>query len=479
MQFTKKSGIVGAPAAWNAPVVGRKQDTSIMNQAFTDYFKCPDSFANFTLAGHLSIDSGYFRLGPGTTCYGQTSSGFRAEQPTASMYDVLQDVRIENSTALLPFDPTQVIDNLRRERYLDNSQIGETTFSPKRLLRDGYYLLRPFMSLGLRRHLQRLYFRGWDKIAFPSWPVDQTVERILEKLLIILLKAHAVEKIPFIWFWPHGSPSCAIITHDIETQAGRDFCWYLINLEDSFGIKSSFQVVPERRYSVSQEFLKGIRAKGFEINIHDLNHDGHLFDDREEFTRRADRINRHAREYAARGFRSGGLYRHVDWYGALEFSYDMSIPNVGHLDPQKGGCCTIMPFFIGRMLEIPLTTTQDYSLFHILGEYSIDLWRAQVDLIMEKHGLASFNIHPDYIRGERALRTYRELLNVLSWLRSERQMWVSVPKDVDTWWRERDQMKLVHESGRWLIEGAGKERARVAYARLVGDRVAYEIEQTS
>jgi hypothetical protein len=28
----------------------------------------------------------------------------------------------------------------------------------------------------------------------------------------------------------------------------------------------------------------------------------------------------------------------------LCFAYDMSIPNVAHLDPQRGGCCTIMPF---------------------------------------------------------------------------------------------------------------------------------------
>ena len=32
----------------------------------------------------------------------------------------------------------------------------------------------------------------------------------------------------------------------------------------------------------------------------------------------------------------------------LDFSFDMSIPNVAHLDPQRGGCCTIMPYFIGN-----------------------------------------------------------------------------------------------------------------------------------
>jgi len=46
---------------------------------------------------------------------------------------------------------------------------------------------------------------------------------------------------------------------------------------------------------------------------------------------------------------------------------NMSVPNVGHLDAQLGGCCTVMPFYIGDILELPLTTTQDYSLFNILN----------------------------------------------------------------------------------------------------------------
>ena len=39
----------------------------------------------------------------------------------------------------------------------------------------------------------------------------------------------------------------------------------------------------------------------------------------------------------SRGFRSGAMYRRQDWFADLEFSYDMSIPNVAHLEPQRGG----------------------------------------------------------------------------------------------------------------------------------------------
>ena len=133
-----------------------------------------------------------------------------------------------------------------------------------------------------------------------------------------------------------------MVTHDVETSAGRDFCPGLMDLNDSFGIKAAFQIVPENRYSVPQALLDCIRERGFELNVHDLNHDGRLMEDLEEFLRRAKDINLHGRRFGALGFRSAMLYRNIDWYEALDFSYDMSVPNVAHLDPQRGG---VAPFF--------------------------------------------------------------------------------------------------------------------------------------
>ncbi len=72
--------------------------------------------------------------------------------------------------------------------------------------------------------------------------------------------------------------------------------------------------------------------------------------------------------------------------------------------------------------ELPLTTVQDYSLFHILVDYSIDLWKRQIELIMEKHGLMSFIVHPDYVIADGALAVYKALLGHLSSLRKERKI---------------------------------------------------------
>src|ERR1035437_2250106 len=108
----------------------------------------------------------------------------------------------------------------------------------------------------------------------------------------------------------------------------------------------------------------------------------------------------------------------------------MSPMKYGITVQQPGGCCTVMPYFIGDILEIPLTTTQEYMLFHLLGDYSLDLWKAQIELIKKKNGLMSFLIHPDYIIERRARSVYRSLLGVLRDLGTKEKLWFALPGDV-------------------------------------------------
>ena len=189
--------------------------------------------------------------------------------------------------------------------------------------------------------------------------------------------------------------------------------------------------------------------------------------------KRVPQINRYGREFGSRGFRSAILYRNLDWFDQLAFEYDMSVPNIGHLEAQRGGCCTVFPYFIGDILELPITTFQDYSLFHILRDYSLDLWRLQAAGIMAKHGLLSFGIHPDYISEQRAQNTYRELLGFLRSCQSEQRTWIATADQINTWWRQRARMTLVERNGTWRIQGEGHERAQIAYAKAVGEKIVY------
>lgn len=287
------------------------------------------------------------------------------------------------------------------------------------------------------------------------------------------MRAAQQDKMPFIWFWPDGFESCTIITHDVETTQGRDYCDRIMDLDASFGFVSSFQVVPEKQYPVPEGYLSQIVRRGFEVNVHDLNHDGRLFEERGEFLRRAKKINEYATTFSASGFRSAIMDRNPEWYDAFTFDYDLSIPNVAHLDPQRGGCCTVMPYFIGRRVELPLTCAQDYLLYQVLSDYSNSIWKRRIDAIAANHGLITILTHPDYLIESQAQDSYRRLLGYLSELRDKGKVWAALPRNAASWWRQRSQLTLVQQGEEWVIEGPDKAKARIACARLEGDSVAY------
>ncbi len=450
-----------------------------MSRSFSEYFRSPDSVSEFFVNGEPSKAQGYFQFGEDIICYGTRSGIPGATHADGQLADCSAAVLVSNKKVGLPFDLDQVVDNLRFERYASHMGPNATRMGMHPVFRNLYYLARPFFPVPVRRVLQRMRLRTALKNPFPRWPVDRTVDRLFEKAMGLAIQAGGNAPIPFIWFWPDGAKSALVLTHDVEGPTGLEFCPTLMDLDNEYGFYASFQLVPEKRYKVTKQILDNIRKRGFEVNVHDLNHDGHLFREREEFLRRAPKINKYAVEFGTSGFRSGALYRNLNWYDALKISYDMSVPNVGHLDPQSGGCCTLLPYFIGDIIEIPLTETQDYSLFHILNKYSIDLWKQQTQIILRGNGLISFIIHPDYVIEKRARNTYRALLTYLAEIRISEAIWATLPAEIANWWTLRRAMRLIRSGEAWQIVGEGKERARIAYAYLEQGRVQYSFDPPS
>jgi len=450
-----------------------------MDNTLTEYYRLPKDFPSRFLNREATGHAGFFRFGSEVICYGRCETGPTANSASLPLYDALADVQLSDHSVRLPFQHSEVIENLRRECYVRPGDPSQAGLLGSPLVRKAYYSVRELLPVPARRYLQRLYLRGWRELNFPTWPVDFTVDTLHEQLLRLSMKATGIEQAPFIWFWPDGAPSCLVMTHDVETSVGIDFTSSLMDIDDSYGIKSSFQVIPGARYEIPGDYIEKIRGRGFELNVHDLKHDGTLFQDHAQFLSQAAKINEHARAFDSLGFRSGSMYRNQEWFESFAISYDMSVPNAAHLEPQRGGCCTVMPYPIGKILELPLTMTQDYSLFHMLGEYSIDLWKRECDQVVRRNGLISFIVHPDYVVEQRARKVYLDLLGYLSRLRVDCKLWTALPGDVNRWWRNRSQMELVRDGDRWRIEGPDKDRARIAYATSDGDRLVYRLEGTA
>src|SRR5260370_9281883 len=206
----------------------------MFSQAVNDRYRCPEKFFNFVINEQLSSDDGYFRFGPNTICYGRSRSGARGPTPESSLYDLNGDVLVKDGKLSLPFDPTEIIDNLRLERYANTRDMES---SIEEFFRRLYYRLRPLMNLTMREQIQKFHARNWEKQAFPKWPLDTTVEEICETLLLKSMEAKGVDRVPFVWFWPDGASACLMMTHIVETKAGRDHCQDLMDVHDSVGIK--------------------------------------------------------------------------------------------------------------------------------------------------------------------------------------------------------------------------------------------------
>ena len=391
-----------------------------------------------------------------------------ATDPVADFFRLPANMAVRPAPAHL----ANQIEDLRQERYTGtNKGLAD---APARALSRFYYSCRDFIPAPARQVLQRIYFHGWEERVFPQWPVDTSVESLLEEALLQIITEARVDRIPFIWFWPQGAPWAALLSHDVENAAGLALLDRLLDRDQAFGVPASVQLVPEKRYPVSADLVNRLRDRSVDVNLHGLDHHGNLFGDRQRFLRDAERINRYLSAFAIDGFRSPCMYRNPAWLADLNISFDMSVPNVAHLEPQRGGCCTVFPYFIGRILELPLTTIQDYTLFHLLKDYSTELWAAQMDIITSRHGLVSFIAHPDYLNSSRAIAVYEDLLRLLTSRARQDGAWLATGREINQWWRKRHQMRLVAANGSWRIEGEGSEQATLAFASRHGDRIEFE-----
>jgi hypothetical protein len=89
----------------------------VLSRGVSEYYRCPENFFDCFLAEKLVSGKGYFRFGPKAICYGESRSGRCDPQAAGCLYDTLSDVSIDGEKLCLPFDPSEIINNLRLERY--------------------------------------------------------------------------------------------------------------------------------------------------------------------------------------------------------------------------------------------------------------------------------------------------------------------------------------------------------------------------
>ncbi len=301
------------------------------------------------------------------------------------------------------------------------------------------YRIRKVMPRPVVTALRTLYHHRPTMRAFPlRWPVEDRFVQFQQAVFAWVMREHGMCTAPYTAFWPDGHQYALVLTHDVDTQAGHDFALQLAEVEERYGFRSSFNFVPER-YQVDPGVLAELRARGFEIGVHGLHHDGREFASRATWDQRVQKINEYIRRWGAVGFRSPLVHRQPEWMQALEVEYDASCFDTEPRESMPGGVLTIWPFFLGRFVELPYTLVQDHTLMISLRERTPRLWLDKLDFIARNRGMALAVTHPDYLNSPARLAIYERFLDHL---RGQEGYWHTLPRDVARWWRDRAAVRF-------------------------------------
>jgi peptidoglycan/xylan/chitin deacetylase (PgdA/CDA1 family) len=290
---------------------------------------------------------------------------------------------------------------------------------------------------------------------FPRWPCESALLELRSDWLKSALGTLGLEDGWHIGFWPHGFRCCIVLTHDIETRKGFDRMETVADLEERFGFRSAWNL-PLAQYEIDWNRVAAMRARGFEFGAHGLSHDGRLFRSEQDFAELSPRLERLAAEHDLRGFRAPSTLRDPRLIAEMNFEFDSSFADTDPYEPQPGGTCSLFPFHLAKMIELPYTMPQDHTLLHLLRRNPLPLWVLKAKWIASAGGMILTLIHPDYCGQQPQLGLYEELLKHLADLESA---WRALPSQVAEWWRQRSRSDLRLEHGQPVISGPARARA--------------------
>jgi peptidoglycan/xylan/chitin deacetylase (PgdA/CDA1 family) len=361
---------------------------------------------------------------------GQTAEIIESFQLESGLH--VSALRRSDGAVVVPFDFDDAYRNYITEAWRANT--GARALGDRQL--QLYYRVKGLLPREFWLALRRLIIRLGKPPVFPAWPLELGVDRLLRFYALCQLLAADAEEAPFKWFWPERYHAALILTHDVETGDGLRLALELADLEQERGLRSSFNVVAGD-YAVDEGILRELSGRGFEIGLHGLHHDRSLFSSRAEFERQLPALAEAAERFGAVGFRSPSTYRVIDWLPELPVAYDCTVPHSDPYEPLPGGCCTLWPYTLGPIVELPYTLPQDHTLFTLRRTLSVEPWLEQASAIELRFGLIQCLSHPDrgYLGDLDKRALYRELLDALV---ERKALWHALPREVADWWRRRE-----------------------------------------
>jgi hypothetical protein len=351
-------------------------------------------------------------------------------------------------------EPTIGPSEAAAERLLLEQYLPEIDRHPPSAMR-AYYCVKGLIPQALRHHLNSVAIRARKPLRFPSWPCESALVEFWRAWLKQGLEIQGAADAWHIGFWPEGAKCCIVLTHDVESRKGFDRMELIADLEEQHGFRSAWNL-PLAQYPIDWQRVARLRARGFEFGAHGLCHDGRLFRSHRDFAELAPLLERLAGEHDLRGFRSPSTLRDPRAIATMSFDFDSSFADTDPYEPQPGGTCSLFPFHLSRLIELPYTLPQDHTLIHLLHRNPLPVWTMKAKWIASIGGMILTLTHPDYCGDGVYLKAYAELLKQLAEINGA---WRALPFEAAAWWQQRALLRLRVENGRPIISGPGATRA--------------------
>jgi hypothetical protein len=370
--------------------------------------------------------------------------------------------RADDGSVLLPFDPAEAIMSYWSESY-GRAPRASAAGRAKQAAMWGYYRVRPLLPRRAQIAMRRVFSRIQARTRFPRWPLETALHDLYDALFG-LVAGVAPEPVPWLHPWPAGRSWALVLTHDVETSVGYEHIDLLKGIEAAAGHRSSWNLVP-RRYDVADDVVHALQEEGFEVGVHGLYHDGRDLESLATLQERLPAIREYAERWGAVGFRSPATHRDWELMPLLGFDYDSSSPDTDPFEPQSGGCCSLLPYFNGDLVELPVTLPQDHTLFVILRRDDEQAWVEKAHAVRDLGGMALLITHPDYMLEPSSLEIYRRFLAAFA---GDDELWKPLPREVSAWWRRRAASSIERADGEWTVVGPAAGEAAIAFATASG-----------
>jgi peptidoglycan/xylan/chitin deacetylase (PgdA/CDA1 family) len=264
------------------------------------------------------------------------------------------------------------------------------------------------------------------------------MEPSVEALKYLILKL-TNKKISGENFWPYNKKYAITLTHDVDTEKGFKNIPMLLKIEEKYNITSSWNIVGHS-YKLEFKYIDNLVEQGHEIVLHGFNHDNKLaYIKNEDIELRFQKCLELLQRYNIKGFRSPSLLRSDRLFGILPkyFQYDSSIPDTEIYSPigNRNGCCSVFPFFINNLLELPLTIPQDAVLLNLgySPEKIFSAWINKLNWIKSIGALAVVNTHPDphYSGNAKMSKLYEKFIETIV---KDPNAWIANPCEIAKYW---------------------------------------------